>query len=88
MSDVPQYVPEDAADEQRRMQGLIEFLSAYVEQYHGGSVKLVEFDGERLVVEMGGACVGCPLSLNTLHGWIAGTVHQFFPEVEVIGIEA
>ncbi len=38
---------------------------------------------------MGGACVGCPLSPNTLRGWIEGTVRQFFPDVkEVIGIEA
>jgi len=89
MSNLPEYVPDDRHDDQQRMKGLIEFLSAYIEQYHGGWVKLVEYDGETLVVEMGGACVGCPLSPNTLRGWIEGTVRQFFPDVkEVIGIEA
>jgi hypothetical protein len=45
-------------------------------------VKMVEFDGKVLKVKMGGACEGCPLSPSTLHGWVAGTVRQFFPEVE------
>lgn len=87
MSSVPQYVPDATQDDLARMQGLIEFLSAYIEQYHGGSVRLIEYDGERLVVEMGGACIGCPLSPSTLRGWIEGTVRQFFPEIkEVIGV--
>jgi len=34
-------------------------------------------------VAFGGACDGCPLSLNTLHGWIAGTVRQFFPDIVI-----
>jgi len=86
---LPQYEPNETHDDMARMQGLISFLSAYVEQYHGGSVKLVEFDGQKLVVEMGGACIGCPLSSNTLRGWVEGTARQFFPDLEqVIGIEA
>jgi Fe-S cluster biogenesis protein NfuA len=43
---------------------------------------MVEFDGEVLKVEMGGACEGCRLSQTTLHGWVEGTVRQFFPEVK------
>lgn len=89
MSNLPQYTPDIAQDDQQRMQGLIEFLSSYIEQYHGGWVKLESYDGQKLVVQMGGACVGCPLSTNTLHGWIEGTVRQFFPEIEeVVGLEA
>jgi Fe-S cluster biogenesis protein NfuA len=45
---------------------------------------MVEFDGEVLKVEMGGACEGCRLSQTTLHGWVEGTVRQFFPEVKRI----
>jgi Fe-S cluster biogenesis protein NfuA len=82
MSDLPVYKPDDTLDEQARMEGLIEFLSAYIEQYHGGWVRLIEFDGQTLKVELGGACDGCPLSMHTLRGWIAGTVRQFFPNVE------
>lgn len=36
MRNIPEYVPDDRHDDQQRMQGLIEFLSAYIEQYHGG----------------------------------------------------
>jgi Fe-S cluster biogenesis protein NfuA len=74
-------LPPDATP-QERMRALLESLSAYIEHYHGGSVKLVSFDGRVLKVKMGGACLGCPLSPSTLHGWVEGTVRQFFPDVE------
>ncbi|MBN1565601.1 MAG: NifU family protein [Anaerolineae bacterium] len=68
---------------EERLQNLIENLSSYIEYYHGGSCELVSFDGKVARVSLGGACDGCPLSLNTLHGWIAGTVRQFFPDIVV-----
>ncbi len=68
---------------EERLANLISNLSSYIEYYHGGWVKLVSFDGKVARVELGGACEGCPLSLNTLHGWIAGTVRQFFPDIVV-----
>ncbi|MCX6026588.1 MAG: NifU family protein [Chloroflexi bacterium] len=74
-------VPPDATPQQR-MKALLESLSAYIEHYHGGSVRLVSFDGRVLKVKMGGACLGCPLSPATLHGWVEGTVRQFFPDIE------
>lgn len=67
-----------------RLQALIETLDAYISQYHGGSVELVDFDGKLLKVRLGGACEACPLSPSTLNGWVAGTVRQFFPEIEKI----
>lgn len=63
---------------------LLDKLSAYIEQYHGGSVEFVDFDGEVLTVHLGGACLGCPLSPSTLHGWVEGTVRQFFPEIKEV----
>jgi Fe-S cluster biogenesis protein NfuA len=69
-------------DEQMRV--LIERLSAYIEQFHGGSVEYISFDGKVLKVRLGGACLGCPLSPNTLHGWVEGTVKQFFPQIESV----
>jgi len=73
-------------EEQLRV--LIERLSAYIEQFHGGSVELINFDGKVLTVHLGGACLGCPLSPNTLHGWVEGTVKQFFPQIErVISVD-
>jgi Fe-S cluster biogenesis protein NfuA len=65
-----------------RIRALVEVLSAYIEQYHGGWVRMAAFDGRVLKVEMGGACQGCPLSAGTLHGWVEGTIRQFFPQVE------
>ncbi len=67
---------------------LIQRLSAYIEQFHGGSVEFISFDGKVLQVRLGGACLGCPLSPNTLHGWVEGTVKQFFPEIEKVESEA
>jgi Fe-S cluster biogenesis protein NfuA len=69
------------------MQGLITQISAYIEQYHGGSAELISFNGETATVKLGGACIGCPLSTATLKGWVEGTVHQFFPDVKVVGVE-
>ncbi len=67
-----------------RLKALLEQLSAYIETFHGGSVEYVSFDGKTLRVRLGGACQGCPLSPATLHGWVAGTVRQFFPEIETV----
>jgi len=65
-----------------QIKGLIEQLDAYISHYHGGSVELISFDGKTLKVHLGGACLGCPLSPVTLHGWVEGTVRQFFPDIE------
>ncbi|MFH2037930.1 MAG: cyclic nucleotide-binding domain-containing protein [Chloroflexota bacterium] len=69
---------------EEQMKGLVEQLSAYIEHFHGGSVEYVSFDGKKLYVRLGGACLGCPLSPATLHGWVAGTVRQFFPDIEIV----
>lgn len=75
--------PDQAVrDKEASLRTLIEQLSAYIEQFHGGSVELVSFDGKVLQVSLGGACLGCPLLPSTLHGWVEGTVRQFFPDIE------
>ncbi|MFN2113072.1 MAG: NifU family protein [Anaerolineales bacterium] len=78
-------VQKDLRSEQ--MENLIQSISAYIEQYHGGSAELVSFDGEVVRVRLGGACTGCPLSTATLKGWVQGTIHQFFPDVIVQAAE-
>ena len=70
--------------DQERMKALIENVSSYIEHYHGGWVKMVSFENNELKVELGGACAGCPMTETTLQGWVAGTVRQFFPDVEKI----
>jgi Fe-S cluster biogenesis protein NfuA len=76
-------IPVPSPDlKEERLQALIDNLSAYIEQYHGGSVELVSLEGNVVKVKLGGACLGCPLSPMTLHGWVEGTIKQFFPEIE------
>lgn len=76
----PDSTPDPA--EAERLHALIERISAYIEQFHGGSVELIAYDGKVVKVKMGGACLGCPLTPSTLHGWVEGTVRQFFPNIE------
>ena len=78
INDLPSYTEEE------RLRALIERISAYIEHFHGGSVEMISYDGKILKVKMGGACLGCPLTPSTLHGWVEGTVRQFFPEIEQV----
>jgi Fe-S cluster biogenesis protein NfuA len=77
----PNEVPEASSEERLRV--LIERISAYIEHFHGGSVEMIGFDGNVVKVRLGGACLGCPLLPSTLHGWVEGTVRQFFPDIRV-----
>jgi Fe-S cluster biogenesis protein NfuA len=70
-----------------QMENLIQNISAYIEQYHGGSAEMVSFENDVVKVRLGGACLGCPLSTATLKGWVQGTIHQFFPDVLVEAAE-
>jgi len=78
-------VAPESTDRETQLRGLLDKISSYVEQFHGGSVEFISFNGTQLRVHLGGACLNCPLSPSTLHGWVEGTIHQFFPDVEVIG---
>ena len=79
--------PAASFTREEQLRALIVRLSAYVEQFHGGTVEFISLDGNRLKVRLGGACLGCPLLPSTLHGWVEGTIHQFFPEIEVVSAE-
>ena len=83
MIERPANQPKTYTDEER-IRALIEQLDAYIAQYHGGSVKLVSFSNDTVKVHLGGACLGCPLSPMTLHGWVEGTIKQFFPQVDKV----
>jgi len=74
--------PPVQPNETQRMQETIQTISHYAEIYHNGSVKLVSFDGENVVVEFGGACEGCPLMPWTLHRVVESTVRDLFPKVK------
>jgi Fe-S cluster biogenesis protein NfuA len=68
---------------EEKIRALIEQLNAYIEQYHNGTVELVRINGDNVFVRLGGACEDCPLSNETLQGWVAGILRQFFPDVKV-----
>lgn len=74
----------DEASAEDRMRALIEMLSTSIEYLHGGSVEFIAFDGDVLKIKMAGACLGCPLSPVTLHGWVEGTAKQFFPTLKKV----
>jgi Fe-S cluster biogenesis protein NfuA len=78
-------VTAEPNEREAQLRALIDKISAYVEQFHGGTVEFLSFNGRQLKVRLGGACLNCPLLPSTLHGWVEGTIHQFFPDVEVIG---
>ena len=84
MTDTLSHNHETEASPEERMRSLIDVISAYIEQYHGGHVEMVSYDGQVLQVRMGGACKGCQLSEGTLRGWVEGSVRQFFPDLERI----
>jgi len=67
---------------EKRIRALVEQINDYIAHYHGGAVKFVAFDGKVVRVSMLGACQGCPLAPDTMHGWVEGTLKQFFPEIE------
>lgn len=75
-------IPEYNRNE--RIAALIDQISAYIEQFHRGSVELVKIEENTVTVRLGGACENCPLLPATLQGWVAGTLHQFFPELQVV----
>jgi Fe-S cluster biogenesis protein NfuA len=81
---VMQNPSEISMDTETQVRALLENLNAYIEHYHGGSVQMISMEGDTVKVRLGGACLGCPLSPTTLHGWVAGTVHQFFPNLQVV----
>ncbi len=67
-----------------RMQETIQTISHYAEIYHNGSVTLVSYDGENVVVQFGGACDGCPLMPWTLTRVVESTVRDLFPKVKSV----
>ncbi len=77
--DVLNEVPDE-----ERMKALVNTISAYIEHYHGGAVQMVAYEDNKLQVKMTGACEGCALAPATLHGWVEGTVKQFFPNLETV----
>jgi Fe-S cluster biogenesis protein NfuA len=78
MNDQPTTQPDFTIEE------LIAAISHQIEVSHGGWVEFVNYDGKTLQVRLQGACVGCPMSQQTLALGIGRTCQQYFPELEYI----
>jgi len=72
---------------EEKVRGLVEQLNAYIEQYHSGSVEIDRIEDNAVFVRLGGACEDCPHAQATLQGWVAGTLRQFFPDINVVEAE-
>ncbi len=68
---------------EEKVKGLVEELGDYISHYHGGAVEFVSLENDVLKIRLGGACSACPMSSSTVHGWVEGTIRQFFPEISV-----
>lgn len=72
------------SEEKMTIPELIERINALIEEYHQGSVQLVEFDGETLKVRLGGACSDCPNSMWTLAMSIGRAAHEICPTIKTV----
>ncbi len=51
---------------------------------HGGWAELVEVDGSKVVVRLGGGCQGCAMSKATVTAGIEQTIRQHIPSIESV----
>jgi NifU-like protein len=50
----------------------------------GGDIELIDVDGNRVLVAMRGACVGCPSSLHTIKAGVEAKLREFVDEDLVV----
>lgn len=55
-------------------------------ELHGGGVRLIELNRDELVLELLGACVGCPSSMETVQFGVLQLLQYYFPEIKTIKI--
>ncbi len=70
-----------------RVQQLIELYINPSIASHGGYVTLIDVEGDRARVELGGGCQGCGLAAVTLRQGIESSIKHHVPEiVEVVDV--
>jgi Fe-S cluster biogenesis protein NfuA len=71
-----------------KLQDLICGISEYMEVVHGGTLTLVDYDGETVKVRFGGSCMDCIYRRWDLVMGIERAVKRLFPEVrQVIAVD-
>lgn len=51
---------------------------------HGGSINLIDVEGKRVFIQMGGGCAGCGMADVTLKSGVEARLKQLDPELEVV----
>jgi len=59
--------PATSNDEETRIRGLIDEMRPTFRR-DGGDIELVRIEGAKVIVHLSGACAGCMLAGQTLHG--------------------
>jgi len=71
--------------EERVLAALDEVRPALVAD--GGDVELVRIDGPIVVVNLRGACHGCPMASSTLADFVSERIKLYAPEIEDVVAE-
>ena len=78
---------ERAAGEQSLMEQLQEIIDTEINPAvasHGGSINLIDVEGKRVFIQMGGGCAGCGMADITLKTGVEARLKQLDPELEVV----
>ncbi|MEE9257332.1 MAG: NifU family protein [bacterium] len=51
---------------------------------HGGVINLLDVEGKRVFIQMGGGCAGCGMADVTLKSGVEARLKQLDPEIEVV----
>lgn len=51
---------------------------------HGGNIEIIDYDNDRLFIQLTGGCQGCSSSQATLKGGVEKIIFQHFPEVKEV----
>ena len=53
----------------------------------GGFIRLVAVENGKVIVRMGGACLGCPMSQYTIKNFVETILKDQIPEVKEVVLE-
>ncbi|MDA1000930.1 MAG: NifU family protein [bacterium] len=51
---------------------------------HGGVINLLDIEGKRIFIQMGGGCAGCGMADVTLKSGVEARLQQLDPDIEVV----
>lgn len=78
---------ERAEEEESLMAQLQEIIDTEINPAvasHGGSINLLDVEGKRVFIQMGGGCAGCGMADVTLKTGVEARLKQLDPELEVV----